>query len=363
VKKNYAKLALLVALVPIWNTVVAAQSGRLEDVRVHAVSLERNLLGDSADKRVLVYLPPSYDASARHYPTVYILHGFSLGPSLLDDWGSVTKDWMDKLIAAGQVQEMIAVTPNGQDAYRGSFYTNSEVAGNYEDYISKDLVGYVDSHYRTIPKAESRGLGGHSMGGYGAFMLGMKHPDVFAATYSLSACCFAFAGDLTSSNPAWHETIALKTRGDVENAVKAEKFYVVALLAMSAAFSPDEKAGPLFADEPYRESGGKLIASESTVARWESHLPVNLVERYRENLLKLRGIWLDYGTKDEFSHIPIGTAELSQKLAKAGIPHVFEVFDGTHDNKAPERVGTKMLPYFSGLLVGEGGSGNSKPTK
>jgi S-formylglutathione hydrolase FrmB len=85
-------------------------------------------------------------------------------------------------------------------------------------------------------------------------------------------------------------------------------------------------------------------------------LPVNLVERYRENLLKLRGIWLDYGTKDEFSHIPIGTAELSQKLAKAGIPHVFEVFDGTHDSKAPERVGTKMLPYFSGLLVGEGGS-------
>jgi len=86
----------------------------------------------------LVYLPPSYDVSTgKHYPTIYILHGFSLGRDVLDDWASVAKEW-DKLIAACQIQEMIAVIPNGQDAYRGSFYTNSEVAGNYEDYIAKD---------------------------------------------------------------------------------------------------------------------------------------------------------------------------------------------------------------------------------
>jgi len=128
--------------------------------------------------------------------------------------------------------------------------------------------------------------------------------------------------------------------------VKAEKFYVVALLAMSAVFSPDSKAAPLFADKPYEEASQQLISNKSTLARWEPHFPVNLIEQYRENLLKLRGIWLDYGTKDEFTHIPIGTSELSRRLAKAGIPHVFEVFDGTHDSKAPERVGTKMLPFF-----------------
>jgi hypothetical protein len=52
---------------------------------------------------------------------------------------------------------------------------------------------------------------------------------------------------------------------------------------------------------------------------------VNSVERYRDNLLKLRGIWLDYGTKDEFSHIPVGKSDLSRQLAKAGIPHLRSV--------------------------------------
>jgi enterochelin esterase-like enzyme len=354
VSKNYLKLATLVFLVPIWNTAGFAQAGKLEDVRVHVASIKRNLLGDSPDKRVLIYLPPSYDgAKNKRYPTLYILHGFSLGSSLLDDWGEVTKEWMDKLVAAGQIQEMIVVIPNGQDAYRGGFYTNSEVAGGYEDYIVKDLVAYVDSHYRTIPDAASRGVGGHSMGGYGAFVLGMKHPDVFSATYSLSPCCMGFVGDLTSSNSAWRETLALKSRNDVEAAVKGEKFYVVALLAMSVAFSPDAKAAPLLADEPYSLRGGKLVPNAGVIAKWEAHFPVNLVDKYRDSLLKLRGIWLDYGTKDEFTHIPIATSELSNKLAKAGIPHTFEVFDGTHDSKAPERVGTKMLPYFSQLLSGE----------
>lgn len=360
--KNYLKLAALVFLVPMWSKAAVAQAGRLEDVRVHAVSLERNLLGDSADKRVLIYLPPNYDAAkSKKYPTVYILHGFSLGAGLLDDWGAVMKEWMDKLAATGQIQDMIVVIPNGQDAYRGGFYTNSEVAGGFEDYIVEDLVTYVDAHYRTIPEAGSRGVGGHSMGGYGAFVLGMKHPDVFSATYSLSPCCMGFVGDMTSSNSAWRETLALKTRSDVETAVKGEKFYVVALLAMSAAFSPDGKAAPLLADEPYLLDNGKLVARTEVIARWEEHFPVNLVDKYRENLLRLRGIWLDYGTKDEFTHIPIATSELSNRLAKAGIPHTFEVFDGTHDSKAPERVGTKMLPYFSRLLSGEGtASGTNK---
>lgn len=360
--KNYLKLAAFVFLVLVRNTPAVAQGGRLEDVRVHAVSLERNLLGDSADKRVLIYLPPSYDtAKSKRYPTVYILHGFSLGSGVLDDWGVVTKEWMDKLVAAGEIQDMIAVIPNGQDAYRGGFYTNSEVAGGYEDYIVNDLVAYVDAHYRTIPEAGSRGVGGHSMGGYGAFVLGMKHPDVFSGTYSLSPCCMGFVGDLTSSNSAWRETLALKTRNDVEAAVKSEKFYVVALLAMSAAFSPDGKAVPLLADEPYLLRNGKLVPRTGVIAKWEEHFPVNLVDKYRENLLKLRGIWLDYGTKDEFTHIPIATSELSSKLAKAGIPHTFEVFDGTHDSKAPERVGTRMLPYFSRLLSGEAAvSGTAK---
>src|SRR5438067_12746368 len=88
--------------------------------------------------------------------------------------------------AEGAIAPMIIVIPNGQDAYLGSFYVNSVTAGNWEDYIARDVVAYVDSHYRTVAGAEGRGIAGHSMGGFGALNLGLKHPDVFAAVYAES---------------------------------------------------------------------------------------------------------------------------------------------------------------------------------
>src|SRR5678809_1349357 len=80
-------------------------------------------------------------------------------------------------------------SPDAFTKYSGSMYSSSPTTGDWEAYIAEDLVGYVDSHYRTIANRMSRGLGGHSMGGYGTIRIGMKRPDVFSSLYIMSACC------------------------------------------------------------------------------------------------------------------------------------------------------------------------------
>ena len=95
----------------------------------------------------------------------------------------------DKDIAAGTMREMILVNPDAFTKYSGSMYSSSPTTGDWESYIADDLVSYVDKHYRTIANRMSRGLGGHSMGGYGTIRIGMKRPDVFSSLYIMSACC------------------------------------------------------------------------------------------------------------------------------------------------------------------------------
>lgn len=326
--------------------------GRLLDVRVHSRALEGNLLGDTADQQVAIYLPPGYAASPqKRFPVVYFLHGYSPENQVMER-GRQFQALMDKLIAAGSVREMIVVVPNGRNAYHGSFYSNSTAGGNWEDFISRDLVSYVDAHYRTIPKAASRGITGHSMGGYGSIVLGMKHPDVFGAVYSLSACCLSMLADLGPSNTAWRTALKFKSRNDFRP-TDFNGVYAIALTAMAAAFSPDPARSALFVDFPFRVENEMLVPNNPAYTRFQSKLPVNMVTEFTANLLRLRGIYIDYGVQDEFSHIPAGSQALSRELSEHGIPHAFEVYQGDHNRQIPERLETRVLPFFSRTLAFE----------
>ena len=79
--------------------------------------------------------------------------------------------------------------PNAYTLHKGSMYSNSPTTGDWERFVAEDLVAYMDGHYRTLANRMSRGLAGHSMGGYGALRIGMKRPDVFFSLYIMSACC------------------------------------------------------------------------------------------------------------------------------------------------------------------------------
>jgi enterochelin esterase-like enzyme len=94
----------------------------------------------------------------------------------------------DRALAAGG-REMILVMPNAFTLYQGSMCSNSATIGDWEDFVAKELVAYIDAHYRTIADRGGRGLAGHSMGGYGAILIGMKHPEVYSSLYLMSPCC------------------------------------------------------------------------------------------------------------------------------------------------------------------------------
>jgi enterochelin esterase-like enzyme len=162
----------------------------VEHIKIHGAALEGNLEGDAVDRDVIVFLPPSYSKDEhRRYPVVYALHGYSIGA---EQWSHEihVPQTIEGAIAQG-VNEMIVVLPDSKTVYNGSMYSSSVTTGDFEKFISHDVVAYIDAHYRTIPERASRGLVGHSMGGYGASRIGMKHSDVFGALYIMSPCCMS----------------------------------------------------------------------------------------------------------------------------------------------------------------------------
>ena len=157
---NLGSLSLLRAQNP--STAQTVSAGAVEHIKVHGKFLEGNLEGDSPDRDVAVYLPPSYARNRhRRYPVVYFLHGYT---DSSDKWYGPTKHWinlptvLNKAFAEAGNREMIFVTPNAFTRYHGSFYSNSVTTGNWEDYVVHELVPSIDAHYRIIPERASRGL-------------------------------------------------------------------------------------------------------------------------------------------------------------------------------------------------------------
>src|SRR5271166_5071933 len=193
IKRISAHFAVALVLVIGVSGRGAKPHGQVIQIQVHSAALERNPVGDSPDRDVSIYLPPGYDSGTRRYPVLYLLHGYTgtdrgwMNPSYVG-----LSEVMDGLLEHHKIQPMIVVMPNCFNRFGGSFYANSTLSGNWEDFIVRDLVSYMDTHYRTLATPASRGIAGHSMGGYGALRLGMRHPDVFSAAYGMSPCCTAW---------------------------------------------------------------------------------------------------------------------------------------------------------------------------
>jgi S-formylglutathione hydrolase FrmB len=244
---------------------------------------------------------------------------------------------------------MIVVMPDERTKAFGSFYVNSAATGNWADFTAKDLVGFVDGKYRTLANAKSRGIAGHSMGGYGAITLGMKHPEVFSVIYGMNPAIMGWAKDLTLDNPAFAFALAAKTPDDLMKG----GVYSIATLTVAQAFSPNPNRAPFYADFPFENSNGKLRPIEPAFSRWEENFPVKMVQKYRTNLLKLRGLRFDSGYEDEYLFIPANSRALSAELTGNGIEHIFEEYNGDHRNRLHGRTGrihTEVMPYFWLLL-------------
>jgi len=323
------------AIAPAWG-----QAGSVERVKVHGKLLEGNLSGDPPDRGVTVYLPPDYrSAKNKRYPVLYMLHGYTDNDK---KWMGTVKHWInlpaviDKTLMGKKSGEMIVVMPDGFTRYHGSMYSNSLVTGDWEDFIAYELVAYVDEHYRTLRSAASRGLAGHSMGGYGAMRIGMKHPEIFAAVYLLSPCCLA-APDPERDAGFMPEAAAVTTVSQIEKA----EFRPRIMLASAAAWSPNPAKPPLYIDLPWKD--GQWQAD--IAAKWAANAPLETIDQYVTNLKRLKGFAFDAGDKDQPIAKNIG--RLNEALNASSVPHLFVIYEGDHLNRIAERIETEVLPFFN----------------
>lgn len=244
---------------------------------------------------------------------------------------------LDSVFVSGSAKEMIVVTPNAYTRFHGSMYSNSITTGNWEDFVAKELVSYIDSHYRTITQASSRGISGHSMGGYGAMRISQKYPDVFASVYLLSPCCLAPQTDILQVSPTYLRADSIKT---IEEFQKAD-FGTRAAFASAAAWSPNPTQPPFYVDLPVKN--GQV--QPEVLIKWNANRPLATLDQYISNLKKLKAIAFDAGTRDQ--SIAASIEVLDKELNKYGIDHVFEIYEGDHVNRVAERIEQKMLTFFS----------------
>ncbi len=323
--------------------VPGAKAVTVERVKIHGAALEGNLEGDAVDRDTFVFLPPGYATEkTRRYPVLYALHGYSIGA---EQWTHEihVPQTIEGAFAQG-AREMIVVLPDSKTAHNGSMYSSSVTTGDFERFIAHDVVAYVDAHYRTIPERTSRGLVGHSMGGYGAARIGMKHADVFGSLYVMSPCCLAPRG----SGPA---------NADLERAVEGMKspsdganlpFFTRAQLATAAAWSPDPENPPLYLDLPTK--GG--IPQLDVLAKWTANAPLAFVDQYIGSLRRYRAIAIDVGDQDG---LRVDAGKLHDVLDKYGIANSFEVYPGTHTSRVADRFQNHVLRFFARNLCFEAG--------
>lgn len=347
-KQAYGALAAaaLLAATPAWAqvatdvppVVAGAKPVAIEHVKVHGVSLENNLEGNAVDRDVIVFLPPTYQTDkARRYPVVYALHGYSIGA---EQW---TKEihvpqTIEGAFAQG-VQEMIVVLPDSKTVHNGSMYSSSPTTGDFEQFIAHDVVAYIDAHYRTVPDRRSRGLVGHSMGGYGAARIGMKHPDVFGSLYIMSPCCLS----ARSARPLRPEDRAQLAAVRTPDESASLPFLLRAQLASAAAWSPNPNNPPLYLDLPFRDS----VVQIDVLAKWAANAPLAFVDQYVGNLRRYHGISMDVGDQDG---LRIDAGKLHDLLDSYQIANDYEVYRGTHTSAVADRFQNHVLPFFSRYL-------------
>jgi S-formylglutathione hydrolase len=334
----------------------SAQRGRIVVDTISSASL-RNLLGAPPRARISVYLPPSYaSAPTRRYPVIYLLHGFGSADT---EWTNAASDrgmggrdirgMIDSLVAVGAAREMIVVMPNGSNRFGGSFYVNSYTTGNWEDFISHELIAYVDARYRTLPRPESRGIAGVSMGGFAALYYGMRHGGAtFGALYAMSACCTSPlpVDPVPLFDAAWDTLASLRSFA----ALARRSGLVRVLAAEAAAFAPDSSKPPLFFSVRQERHKGVVSVNRAVAKEWDDHIPLLMVSRSRANLLQMRAVQFDVGAQDE-AVPPVELMRLDTALTRAAIPHTCELFEGTHTSRITERLATRLLPFFSRALV------------
>src|SRR5438309_4735985 len=333
----------------------------------HASSvLKDNPLGDPHVRKLALWLPPQYDAAAgrgrgRRFPVLFDLVGFTGSGLAHVAWKSFSDNVPERaarLVHEGRMGPAILVFPDCFTALGGNQYVNSSAIGRYADYLTRELIPFVDGEFRTLASREHRGCFGKSSGGYGAIVHGMKYAAHWGAVADHSGDSLfdivyrhdwpntlnelaKYRKSKARTTRARYDALKEATRNGLPEGIddgRVKRFlqhvwgneklshaegHAIMNLCMAASYDPDPQT-PLGFRLPFNLETGELI--EERWSHWLANDPVNMVEQYREGLQSLKGIYIDCGSRDQY-HIHYGTRLLSQRLASAGIAHTYDEFD------------------------------------
>jgi enterochelin esterase family protein len=328
--------------------------GRVQVVEFESEVLRGNPAGDPHVRRLPVWTPPSYESEpSRRYPVLYVLTGFTgRGRTLLNDnlWSPSLDERLDGLVASGRCGEMIVVMPDCATRFGGSQYIDSAATGRYGTHLVRELVPWIDAHFRTRGTRDSRGVAGKSSGGFGAITLGMKHADTFGAVACHSGDMFfefCYAPDFPKTCSVLQEAggpRAFLEKFEAKPQKGKDDFLALNILAMAACYSPDlrEELGIALPFDP-----GTAEPRDDVWARWLEHDPLRLLSAHEPALRSLRLLYLDCGRRDEF-HLHHGARRFVRELKARGVAHTYEEFDDGHMN-VPYRYDTS-LPLLARAL-------------
>jgi pimeloyl-ACP methyl ester carboxylesterase len=254
---------------------------------------------------------------------------------------------LDYAINTHRIRPFLLVVSDQRTTYDGSFYSNSGLFGNWEDFTAFDLVQYMDSHYSTLPVAESRGITGHSMGGYGALKLAMKHPDIFGSVYALSPGALTVVREYGPNSNTYYDLAKITTIDELK-----KTYFPKVIVAFARSWSPNPDNAPFYCDIPFVLKDNELVAQPKVLAKWYEQMPLHMLDRYADNLKKLRAIKLDWG-RNAGERFTQQCDMFSQRLENLGIKHFAEEYIGTHTSDIftlEGRVPNDMLPFFETYL-------------
>ncbi|MCU4163468.1 alpha/beta hydrolase [Carboxylicivirga caseinilyticus] len=337
-------IVLFLLLLSAYSTGVAqVDKGTVITDTIYSKNLE-NSYGEDPNRAVSVYLPPGYSNSQQRYPVIYFLHGFTGDDKMLD----FMSDILDYSITTNKIRPFILVISDQKTTYDGSFYSNSQLFGNWEDFTAFDLVKYMDKTYRTIAKPESRGITGHSMGGYGALKIAMRHPELFSSVYALSPGALAIVREYGPNSTTYKDFADVKTQEDLNKI-----YFGKVIVAFGKSWSPNPENPPFYCDVPFEYTDGKMTINQDVLKLWYENMPLYMVDAYLDNLNKLKAIKLDWG-RNAGDRFTIQCKMFSQKLENVGVKHFAEEYIGTHVNNIytkDGRIPNQMLPFFNSYLI------------
>jgi enterochelin esterase-like enzyme len=332
----------------------------IQDFTLDSQALAGNLLGDPTERLVQVILPPGYAASDKRYPVLYYMYCDDTEATTQvlgqlqhmwqyenSDIENATGDFIggvEQAMQRGEIQDMILVFPNAGNKLTGSWFLSSPTIGDYETYLTQEVVDYVDSHYRTLPQRESRGISGCSLGGDGAMHLGLKYPDVYGVVVAQSGVyfrdrspCLLYGVEQFTLEPANFSEYVL-----LSGAVRCE-------IALAASVSPNPNKPPFYLDMPFVRADGVTEIAPGYVEKTVALDPRADVERYLAQPTRLNALLVQHGANDDI--IPVELArDFDKLLTEKGVAHEFDdsfITYCSYDMVPP------MLKFMSDHLVGE----------